>query len=112
MPWRSSTACSAIAIIIAVIGIGNTISLSVHERTRELGLLRAVGQSRRQTRTMVRWESVIVAVFGTLGGHRARHVRRVGDRAWRSATDEGFGTFAVPVDRLADRGRARCASPA
>ena len=49
-------------------GIVNTLSLSVHERTRELGLLRAVGQSRRQLRSMVRWESVIIAVFGTVGG--------------------------------------------
>jgi putative ABC transport system permease protein len=57
-----------LAIVIAVMGIANTLSLSVHERTRELGLLRAVGQSRRQLRSMVRWESVIIAVFGTVGG--------------------------------------------
>lgn len=58
----------ALAIIIALLGIANTLSLSIHERTRELGLLRAVGQSRRQARTMVRWESLIIALFGTLGG--------------------------------------------
>jgi putative ABC transport system permease protein len=58
----------ALAIIIAAMGIANTLSLSIHERRRELGLLRAVGQDRRQTRAMVRWESVIVAVFGTVGG--------------------------------------------
>ena len=58
----------ALAIIIALLGIANTLSLSVHERTRELGLLRAVGQTRRQTRAMVRWESAIIAVFGTIGG--------------------------------------------
>ena len=46
----------------------NTLSLSVYERTRELGLLRAVGQTRRQLRSMVRWESVVIALFGTLGG--------------------------------------------
>jgi putative ABC transport system permease protein len=57
-----------LAIIIALMGIANTLSLSVHERTRELGLLRAVGQTRRQLRSMVRWESVIIALFGTLGG--------------------------------------------
>ena len=57
-----------LAIVIALMGIANTLSLSVHERTRELGLLRAVGQSRRQLRSMVRWESVIIAVFGTVGG--------------------------------------------
>jgi putative ABC transport system permease protein len=58
----------ALAIIIAVMGIANTLSLSIHERTRELGLLRAVGLSQSQLRSMVRWESVIIAVFGTLLG--------------------------------------------
>jgi putative ABC transport system permease protein len=48
--------------------VANTLSLSIHERTRELGLLRALGQTRAQARGMVRWESVIIAVFGTLGG--------------------------------------------
>ncbi|MGD9701547.1 MAG: ABC transporter permease [Acidimicrobiia bacterium] len=55
----------ALAVIIALIGIANTLALSVHERTRELGLLRAVGMSRRQVRTLVRWESVMIAVLGT-----------------------------------------------
>jgi putative ABC transport system permease protein len=58
----------AVAILIALMGIANTLSLSVHERTRELGLLRAVGQSRSELRAMVRWESVIVATFGSIGG--------------------------------------------
>jgi putative ABC transport system permease protein len=58
----------ALAIIIALMGIANTLSLSIHERTRELGLLRAVGQTRAQVRAMVRWESVIVATFGVVGG--------------------------------------------
>ncbi|HEY5153383.1 MAG TPA: FtsX-like permease family protein [Acidimicrobiales bacterium] len=57
-----------LAILIAVIGIVNTLALSVFERTRELGLLRAVGMSRRQLRRMVRVEAVIVAVFGALLG--------------------------------------------
>jgi len=57
-----------LAIVIALMGIANTLSLSIHERTRELGLLRAVGQTRGQLRAMVRWESVIVALFGTVGG--------------------------------------------
>ncbi|WP_131742490.1 FtsX-like permease family protein, partial [Actinomadura roseirufa] len=57
-----------LAIVIALLGIANTLSLSVHERTRELGLLRAVGATRPQIRSMVRWESVIVALFGTGGG--------------------------------------------
>ncbi|HEX5304426.1 MAG TPA: ABC transporter permease [Streptosporangiaceae bacterium] len=58
----------ALAILIALMGVANTLSLSIHERTRELGLLRALGQTRTQARGMIRWESVIVATFGTLGG--------------------------------------------
>lgn len=57
-----------LAIIIAVLGIANTLALSVFERTRELGLLRAVGMTKRQTRRMVRWESAIVSVFGAVLG--------------------------------------------
>ncbi len=54
----------ALAIVIALIGIANTLALSVVERTRELGLLRAVGMSRRQLRRMVRAEAALVALFG------------------------------------------------
>lgn len=54
-----------LTIIIALMGIANTLALSVFERTREIGLLRAVGMTRRQVRSMVRWESVIVALLGT-----------------------------------------------
>ena len=55
----------ALAILIALLGIANTLALSVFERTRELGLLRAIGMARRQVRAIVRWESVIIALFGT-----------------------------------------------
>ena len=58
----------ALAVVIALIGIANALSLSLHERTRELGLLRAVGQTRRALRATVRWESVIISLFGTVGG--------------------------------------------
>jgi putative ABC transport system permease protein len=58
----------AFAIIIAVLGISITLALGVFERTREIGLLRAVGMNRRQTRRSVRWEAVIVSVFGALIG--------------------------------------------
>jgi putative ABC transport system permease protein len=58
----------ALSIIIAVIGIANTISLSVHERTRELGLLRAVGMDRGQVRSAIRWEALVISVLGTLVG--------------------------------------------
>jgi putative ABC transport system permease protein len=58
----------ALAVLIALLGIANTLTLSVFERTRELGLLRAIGMARRQVRAMVRWESVIIALFGTCMG--------------------------------------------
>jgi putative ABC transport system permease protein len=58
----------ALAIVIALMGIANTLALSIYERRHELGLLRAVGQTQRQARATVRLESVIIAVFGTIGG--------------------------------------------
>lgn len=58
----------ALALLIALIGIVNTLMLSVFERTREIGLLRAVGMQRRQVRMMIRAESVIIAVFGAVVG--------------------------------------------
>ena len=58
----------ALSEIIAILGIINTLALSVFERTRELGLLRVVGMSRRQVRRMVRWESVVIAVLGGIVG--------------------------------------------
>jgi putative ABC transport system permease protein len=56
------------AIIIALFGIANTLGLSIIERRHELGLLRAVGMTRRQLRSSVRWESVIIALLGTVLG--------------------------------------------
>jgi putative ABC transport system permease protein len=58
----------ALAVLIALIGIVNTLMLSVLERTREIGLLRAVGMRRRQVRAMVRTEAVILAAFGAIVG--------------------------------------------
>ena len=57
-----------LAILIAFIGIVNTMALSIFERTRELGLLRAVGMTRTQMHRMVRWEAVIVSAVGALLG--------------------------------------------
>ncbi|WP_432136895.1 ABC transporter permease [Streptomyces sp. bgisy154] len=57
-----------LAIIIAVLGVVNTLALSVVERTREIGLLRAIGLARRQLRRMIRLESVVIAVFGAVLG--------------------------------------------
>ncbi|MDL2078111.1 ABC transporter permease [Streptomyces sp. GXMU-J15] len=57
-----------LAIVIAVLGVVNTLALSVVERTREIGLLRAIGLSRVQLRRMIRLESVVIAVFGAVLG--------------------------------------------
>jgi putative ABC transport system permease protein len=58
----------ALAILIALLGIGNTLALSIFERHRELGVMRAVGLTREQLRATIRWESVIIALQGTVLG--------------------------------------------
>lgn len=88
----------ALAVIIALIGIANTLALSVHERTRELGLLRAVGMTRRQVRTAIRWESVLISMLGTALGF----VLAVSS-AWgitKALSDEGVTAFVVPGRQL------------
>ncbi|MDG9718376.1 ABC transporter permease [Streptomyces sp. DH24] len=91
----------ALAVLIALLGIANTLTLAVHERTRELGLLRAVGQTRAQLRAMVRWESVLVAAFGTAGGLAlGAFLGWVLVRASDGASDSAFA-FAVPPVQLA-----------
>ncbi|GAA1420265.1 ABC transporter permease [Streptomyces thermospinosisporus] len=91
----------ALAVLIALLGIANTLTLAIHERTRELGLLRAVGQTRAQLRAMVRWESVLVAAFGTAGG-----LALGGFLGWvlvaasDGASDSAFA-FAIPPVQLA-----------
>jgi putative ABC transport system permease protein len=86
------------AVIIAVLGITNTLTLSVYERTREIGLLRAVGMSRRQVRRMVRWEAVIVATFGALLGVGIGVV--LGWAVVRALADEGLGSFDIPFTQV------------
>jgi putative ABC transport system permease protein len=88
-----------LAVGIAFLGIVNTISLSIIERTRELGLLRAVGMRRRQVRAAVRWESAIISLFGTLLGLAVGLLGGWG--IVRALRDEGFEVFAVPVLWLA-----------
>jgi putative ABC transport system permease protein len=58
----------ALAVLISLFGIANTLALSIHERRRELGMLRAIGMSRRQVRTMIRYEAVITALIGGILG--------------------------------------------
>ena len=88
-----------LAIVIALLGLGNALSLSIHERTRELGLLRAVGLSRRGVRASVRWEAVITAVLGTtlglaVGGFLGWGLVRALD------AQEGFVTYQAPTTTL------------
>jgi putative ABC transport system permease protein len=86
-----------LAVIVSLFGIVNTLALSIHERTRELGLLRAVGTSRRQVRRMVRYEAVITALIGAVLGIVLGVVFAV--VVSRPLADEGF-TLTIPVGTL------------
>lgn len=88
-----------LAIIIAVLGITNTLALAIIERTREIGLLRAVGMVRRQVRRMIRWEAVIIALFGAVMGVGVGLF--LGWAVVRALADEGLGMFTIPVSQIA-----------
>ncbi len=88
-----------LAVIIAVLGIINTLALSVIERTREIGLLRAVGLSRRQLRTMLRLESVVIAVLGATLGVGLGLV--FGIALQRSLASDGIDVLSIPGSQLA-----------
>ena len=88
----------ALAILVALIGIVNTLMLSVFERTREIGLLRAVGMKRRQVRAMIRSESVIVALFGAVVGIVIG--TGLGIALASSLRNNGVTTIAVPIASL------------
>ena len=87
-----------LAILIALFGIVNTLALSIFERTREIGLLRAVGMARRQVRTMIRWESVIIAVFGAVLGAAVGIF--FGWAMVRALKDQGITALTVPAGQL------------
>lgn len=89
----------ALAILIALMGIGNTLALSIFERTRELGVLRAVGMTRRQLRTTIRWEAVIIAVQGAVLGLAIGIF--FGWALVTALADEGLNTLSIPVASLA-----------
>ncbi|MFL6240630.1 MAG: ABC transporter permease [Actinomycetes bacterium] len=88
----------ALAVIIALLGIVNTLALSVFERTRELGLLRAVGMTREQVRAMVRYESVIISVLGAIMGVLVGVV--FGLALVKALRGQGIHSTAVPVLQL------------
>ncbi len=87
-----------ISLLVALMGVANTLALSVFERTREIGLLRAVGMSRTQTRRAIRWEGAIVSAFGGIMGA----VIGIGF-GWAAVTvipDSFIASFAVPWPTL------------
>ena len=83
-----------LAIVVAVLGVVNTLALSVVERTREIGMMRAIGLSRRQMRRMIRLESVVIALFGALLGLGLG--MSWGATAQKLLALEGLGVLAVP----------------
>ncbi len=87
-----------LALLIAVLGIVNTLALSVLERTREVGLLRAIGMSRRQLRRMITLESVVISMLGTLLGVLLG--TGFGIALMRALRDQGLEVIAVPYGQL------------
>jgi putative ABC transport system permease protein len=89
----------ALAVVIALIGIANTLALSIHERTRELGLVRAVGMSRRQVRRMVRYEAALIAFFGAVLGIAIGIA--FGSATVTALPDNFTSTLAIPSGQIA-----------
>ncbi|MBA2574938.1 MAG: FtsX-like permease family protein [Nocardioidaceae bacterium] len=87
-----------LAIIIAILGITNTLALSVIERTREVGLLRAIGVSRRQLRSMVRLESIAISVLGAVLGVVMGIA--FGIALQRAIADQGIDVLSIPWPQL------------
>jgi putative ABC transport system permease protein len=92
------TALLVFAVIIALLGVMNTLNLSIYERTRELGLLRAVGLTRRQTRSMVRREAAIISVMGALFGVVVGIA--FGWALQRALAPEGFTELGIPGGQI------------
>ncbi len=92
------TALLLLAVVVAILGIVNTLALSVLERTRELGLLRAVGGTRRQVRAVVRRESVLMSVLGAVTGVALGTAS--GIALARALADEGITTVSIPTVTL------------
>src|SRR5699024_3980207 len=88
-----------LAIVIAVLGIINTLALSVIERTRETGLLRAVGLSRRQLRRLIRLEAIAISLLGAVLGVALG--LGLGVVLQQSLTGQGVSELAIPAGKLA-----------
>jgi uncharacterized protein YbjT (DUF2867 family) len=94
-----------LTVLIALMTIANAVSLAVHERTRELGLLRAIGQTRAQLRSMVRWDATIAAAFGCLlglvvGTFTGWSVVRAAAAAGKSLGPVAITSVTVPAAQL------------
>lgn len=92
------TVMLALAVLIALLGIVNTLALSVFERTRELGLLRAVGMTAGQVRAMVRWESAVISLIGAVSG--AVLGIGIGLALSQVLEDEGIKAISIPVAQV------------
>ena len=88
----------ALALLIALIGIANTLALSVYERTHELGLLRAVGMTRRQLRATVRAESLVISLLGALEGLVVGTL--LGWAMVAALRSSGITSLSIPFTRL------------
>jgi len=88
----------ALAVVIAVFGIANTLKLSIYERTHEIGLLRAVGASRSQVRGLIRWEAVITALLGAVQGVVIGVL--IGYLVIAGLRGQGFKEFTLPTTAL------------
>ena len=92
------TVLLALSVLIALLGVVNTLALSVVERTRELGLLRAVGLARRQLRRMIRAESVLISLYGAVLGVVIGLA--FGAALVSALKEQGIDQFAIPVVRI------------
>ncbi|WP_131732971.1 ABC transporter permease, partial [Actinomadura formosensis] len=90
-----------LSVIVAALGIVNTLALAVTERTREIGLLRAVGMQRRQLRRMIRYEAVVVSLFGAVLGVAAGVLLGIVVQHAMAAGGGGMEVLAIPCARLA-----------
>jgi putative ABC transport system permease protein len=88
-----------LSVVIAIFGVVNTLALSIIERTREIGMLRAVGTLRSQVRTMIRWESIVISFFGAVTGVLLG--LGLGMSLRKLLEEDGISQLAIPWDLIA-----------